>query len=97
MSKKRDNLEYMQRRFGKTDKGCCRECCHCLMKQVNGVFYKCEVYGYSNSVATDFPVTFFGCGLFNKETSLRNVYKERKGKSKEELQKEMLFGEASND
>lgn len=67
MGKGRDNLEYMQRRFGMTDKGICRNCCHCLTRRPAGkVIHKCEVYGNSNSMATDFPVSFFGCGLFNK-------------------------------
>lgn len=92
MSKKQDNLEYMQRRFGKTDKGICRDCCHSLKNQpTDRSFHKCEVYGDSNSAATDFPVTFFGCGLFDKETPLRDIYKERNGRPKEELQEETLF------
>lgn len=38
-------------------------------------YFKCEVYGESNSEATDWRKKYIACGLFNKDTQHHNIYK----------------------
>ena len=38
-------------------------------------YFKCEVYGDSNSEATDWRKKYIACGLFNKDTQEKDIYK----------------------
>lgn len=79
--KKIDLMHYM---YGKED-GICKSCSH-LVENYNrsNKYYKCEVYGETHSDATDWRLKYPACGLFNKETDHRNVYKLAK-KEKQEI------------
>ena len=89
---KTEKIEVMYRLFGKTEGKICRDCCHMVTNSRQRNFNKCECYGLSCSEATDFPMRQTACGLFNKQTDVRDIYKgNRPNKPKAELQPETLF------
>ena len=54
----------------------CANCNHFLTYGWRGRnYFKCEIYGISNSEATDWRNSYIACGLFNKETPEKNIYK----------------------
>ena len=91
MMTKIEKLEIMHRLFGKTEGAICRNCNHVVKNERDRTYNKCECYGLSCSEATDFPMLFTACGLFNKETDVRNIYKGNRPSKKTELQPETLF------
>lgn len=68
-------IETMHNLYGHYDDKC-KNCMHLIKEHgYNKNYYKCEVYGISNSEATDWRLKYDACGLFNKETPHRNLYK----------------------
>ena len=62
-------IDKMHELFGRGD-GLCGKCTHFQRFHYHGRDYqKCEVYGISNSEATDWRQKWDGCGLFNKPYS----------------------------
>lgn len=53
--------------FGELKNGkTCKQCCHLKKYGWRGKnYYKCEVYGISNSEATDWRLYYPACGAFN--------------------------------
>lgn len=45
----------------------CKECSNLIKKQYSKNYYKCLVYGDTNSTATDWRLSYVACGQFNKE------------------------------
>lgn len=89
---KLEKIEIMYRNFGKTEGEICRNCFHVVKNEMGKTYNKCECYGLSSSEATDFPMMVTACGLFNKETDVKDIYKgNRPHKPKSELQPETLF------
>ena len=87
-----EKLEIMHNLFGITEGRICRDCSHIVTNDRSKRYNKCECYGLSMSEATDFPVLQTACGLFNRETDVRDIYKgNRPVKKKAELQPETLF------
>lgn len=65
--------------FGELKNGkTCEQCCHLKKYGWRGKnYYKCEVYGISNSEATDWRLYYPACGAFNVEAiDKRDLYKE---------------------
>ena len=90
----KDKLAIMHRMYGKNTEGkICRDCSHFVKCQANRVHNKCEVYGISNSEATDFGTIQVGCGLWGVDIPDRNIYKglELNRKRNYEPQEETLF------
>ena len=59
-------IDLMHQMFGKTE-GLCRDCSHYQRYHYRGKPYrKCEVYGITNSEASDWVGRYQACGLFNK-------------------------------
>lgn len=58
-------IDLMHKLFGKSRNGLlCSECKHFYRKDARGTLRrKCEVYGDSNSEATDWKATYPACGL----------------------------------
>ena len=57
--------ELMRNRFGES-LGTCKGCCHLLYGGTRASrYYKCEVYGNTNSSATDWKISEQACGLKN--------------------------------
>lgn len=89
---KSEKAQIMYERFGKTPGCICRDCCHMVGRSSNRKYNKCEVYGSSSSEATDFGIFQQACGMYNKETDIRDIYKENiRRKPKGEIQPETLF------
>ena len=87
-----EKLEIMHSIFGVTEGKQCKDCCHRICNERSRTYNKCECYGLSLSEATDFGVYQTACGLFNKETDVRDVYKRNTKRHKKiELQEETLF------
>lgn len=64
MSKKK--IDLMHQIFGKAER-MCKECDHFLRERYRDKLYrKCEVYGITNSEASDWNASYQACGLFNK-------------------------------
>ena len=58
----------MHKRFGIDDFHQCKECDHLIGGEYRGRrYYKCELYGMTHSVATDWRLRYQACGLFNLE------------------------------
>ena len=59
-------IDLMHQMFGKTEQ-VCKECDHFLRERYRDKLYrKCEVYGITNSEASDWNASYQACGLFNK-------------------------------
>ena len=87
---KKQKAERMYARFGKDEKHQCRDCCHRYVRKFQHDYAKCEVYSDSASEASDWGSLQPACGLWNKETDLRNVFFGSPSK-REEQQSETLF------
>jgi hypothetical protein len=86
--------------FGKlvTDKTC-KNCCHLKKFCWRGKnYYKCQVYGISNSEATDWRLWYPACGAFNAVAlKKRDLYKDLWHSSKENKDEEPLSGQIKFD
>jgi len=77
--KSAEKIAFMHDYFGKAEGYKCKDCMHLIKGHYHNLLLKkCEVYGMSHSVATDWNVTFDACGCFNKETDLEDLYKTRR-------------------
>lgn len=84
--------------FGELKNGkTCKQCCHLKKYGWRGKnYYKCEVYGISNSEATDWRLYYPACGAFNVEAiEKRDLYKELWHSPKEKKEDEPLKGQMS--
>lgn len=55
----------MRRRFGASDAQC-RTCKHLISAEWHGkIYHKCELYGISRSVSTDWRLSEKACGMYN--------------------------------
>lgn len=58
----------MQAEFGKISDKKCKECSHFKIYDVHGKrIFKCEVYGTTNSEASDWRASYEACGMFNDD------------------------------
>lgn len=58
----------MQKRFGKVNDRC-KNCSHFVIWSGYAKnYFKCEVYGTSNSTATDWRKSYPACGMFNDDS-----------------------------
>lgn len=70
-AKSQRKIDAMHRRFGITDMLHCRSCCHCIkVRPTDRQFYKCELYGDTNSESTDWRVGFLACGMFDRPVDM---------------------------
>ena len=68
MARKID-LMYLQFGEAKEPDAKCGNCEHLRLIKTNRNYYKCDVYGVSSSVATDWKVGSHACGMFNRPYS----------------------------
>ena len=59
-------IELMHREFGASPGHKCQHCDNLIVRHRDRRYYKCEVYGISNSEATDWRLSYDACGMFNK-------------------------------
>lgn len=89
---KAERLEIMHSLFGVAEGRICKNCSHRVCNERARSYGKCEVYGISASEATDFGAYQTACGLYNKDTDIRDIYKRNvKRQTKSEPQRETLF------
>lgn len=67
-------IELMHHLYGQIEDKKCSECCHLQSGRYHDtILHKCELYGLTHSEASDWRLKYTACGLFNKETDVRNV------------------------
>lgn len=88
----------MQKHFGKED-GRCKDCKHFRTYIIsNRYVHKCEVYGLSQSTATDWRKSYPACGMFNNDSwngvEMRKIFNAtRKQREDERIEGQIsLFG-----
>ena len=59
-------IDAMYKYYGIAEKGMCGDCPHFLEKEYGRKYFKCRVYGNSNSEATDWRKGYSACGLIDK-------------------------------
>lgn len=82
--------------FGKLVNGkTCKDCCHLKKFGWRGKnYYKCQIYGTSNSEATDWRLYYPACGAFNVVAlEKRDLYKDQWHRPKEKKDEEPLPGQ----
>lgn len=65
-------IEAMHKRFGSNNLFKCKDCEYLVKHTYDKTYYKCSLYGNSNSEATDWRVGYTACGLCNIELDLNN-------------------------
>ena len=80
-------FDLMYKLFGKAE-GKCKDCkYYSAYEHHNKGYRKCEIYGVTNSEATDWKASADACGLFpDKETNIRDVVRIVRPEKKEEEQ-----------
>lgn len=67
-------IELMHNLYGQIEDKKCSECCHLQSGRYhNTILHKCELYGLTHSEASDWRLKYTACGMFDKETDVRNV------------------------
>lgn len=86
-------IELMHSLYGKTNKPCV-QCPHFVgFRFGNKNVYKCRIYGITNSEASDWRMSWCGCGLFGKETEARNIIRMVKpNKKNEQISGQIMIG-----
>ena len=59
-------IDLMHREFGFSPGHKCKYCDNLIVQQANRRYYKCEVYGISDSEASDWRLSYDACGMYNK-------------------------------
>lgn len=87
-------IEAMHSMYG-TSKGKCGECSHFVKFQYRTkTLQKCEIYGMTNSEATDWAQKWDACGLKNQPYAGKQIIDELKRSPKEKVE-EQLPGQMS--
>lgn len=64
-------IHAMHKRFGTCGVMRCKDCPHLIrVRPTDRQFYKCELYGDTNSEATDWRVGYQACGMFGVEQDM---------------------------
>lgn len=71
-------IELMHYCFGKDEKHKCRDCDNLIKQIYNRTYYKCSVYGETDSEASDWRLKYTACGMFNKEYNGRPIIELRR-------------------
>jgi hypothetical protein len=79
-------LAAMHRAYGTDPLHKCGTCGNLTRNTYNRVYFKCEIYGNSSSVATDWAMSWAACGMYNKplpayQRTMINILKHAKRKS----------------
>lgn len=59
--------ELMRFKFGTEFGHQCKECKNLCFYEANRKYFKCSVYGNTNSEASDWKLSYEACGMFNKD------------------------------
>ena len=86
-------IDLMHKMFGKAEQ-LCKDCGHFLREKYRGKTYrKCEVYGVTNSEASDWNASYQACGLFGKPYDGRKIIDFVTPERKKEIDNEPLEGQ----
>lgn len=66
-------IDLMHREFGFSPGNKCKTCDNLIVQQANRRYYKCEVYGATDSEASDWRLSYDACGKYNKEYDGRPI------------------------
>lgn len=79
-------IDRMYQYFGHGE-GKCGDCSNLCTYTASRTWYKCKVYGESNSEATDWAKKWQACGMKNKDpTGITPIVKLRESRKKEDEQ-----------
>lgn len=87
-------IDLMHRQFGFSPGHKCQYCDNLIVQQANRRYYKCEVYGATDSEASDWRLSYDACGMYNKVYNGNPIIRLVKGypTPPEEIQgQEILF------
>lgn len=59
-------IDLMHQVFGVCPGKKCQYCDNLIVQQANRRYYKCEVYGITNSEASDWRLSYDACGMYNR-------------------------------
>lgn len=86
-------ISTMYRLFGKDESHKCKECSNLFKKTYSRSYYKCDVYGSSSSVATDWRCGWTACGMFNREWDGYKIKDYKKHEPRGNPDEEQLHGQ----
>ena len=72
-------IDLMHREFGVCPGKKCKYCDNLIVQQANRRYYKCEVYGITDSEASDWRLSYDACGMYNKVYNGNPVIRMVKG------------------
>ena len=72
-------IDLMHREFGVCPGKKCQYCDNLIVQQANRRYYKCEVYGVTDSEASDWRMSYDACGMYNKVYNGNPVIRMVKG------------------
>lgn len=88
-------IDIMHDLFGELPGHKCKDCSNLYKYTANRSWFKCTVWGYSSSVASDFRQKWTACGMYNKtydQIPIKDWYKHhRQHKSEEQIDGQMSF------
>ena len=92
-------IDLMHNQFGYGN-GKCADCKHLIKHEWQRTYFKCEIYGESNSEATDWRMAYVACGMKNepydldKHNPIITLVKGGKPKADEQIDGQMsLFAD----
>lgn len=59
-------IDLMHREFGFSPGHKCQYCDNLIVQEANRRYYKCEVYGVTDSEASDWRLSYDACGMYNR-------------------------------
>lgn len=87
-------IELMHYQFGIEPGQICRDCSNLNKYRYRDYnYYKCAVYGETNSEASDWRLKYQACGMFNKEWTGSPIINLLKHGSKEQGPEPLLDGQ----
>lgn len=95
--KKKKKITAMWDEFGMLKAHYCSDCCHLVKITHRGRnYYKCKIYGRSNSVATDWAKSWTACRMWNVlGIRKENIYRDLRRPTKALKDDEPLEGQIS--
>ena len=86
----------MHRLFGKSPDNKCKTCSNLYKYTHSRSYYKCDVWGYSASISSDWRCGYVACGMYNKEYT-GNKIKDYVKHSKKPKTEEQIEGQIKLD
>ena len=89
-----NKIDLMHRIYGRRAEENCDSCSHMARYRYHDkYYYKCEIYGVTNSEASDWRCKYVACGLYNAETTVHDVIRFVTPERRKEILNEPLHGQ----